>query len=34
MRRERHDDNLVIYCTAGKGELQVGGETHPLAPAA
>ena len=32
MRRERHDDNLVIYCTAGKGELQVDGETHTVSP--
>ena len=32
MRRDRHDDNLVIYCIAGKGELQVDGETHTVSP--
>lgn len=32
MRRERHDDNLVIYCIAGRGELQVDGATHPAGP--
>ncbi len=32
MRRERHDDNLVIYCTAGYGELQVDGTTHTAGP--
>ncbi|MEQ8515354.1 MAG: AraC family transcriptional regulator [Chromatocurvus sp.] len=32
MRRERHDDNLVIYCTAGHGELQAGGTTHSAGP--
>ncbi len=24
MRRERHDDNLLLYCTAGQGRLTVG----------
>lgn len=24
MVRERHDDNLLLYCTAGRGELAVG----------
>jgi AraC family transcriptional regulator of arabinose operon len=24
MNRERHDDNLLIYCTAGKGRLEAG----------
>ena len=24
MERERHDDNLLLYCTAGRGELAVG----------
>ena len=25
MQRDRHDDNLLIYCTAGKGRLEAGG---------
>ncbi len=32
MLRERHDDNLVLYCTAGKARLQTGdweGELRP-----
>ncbi len=32
MRREQHDDNLVIYCTAGHGVLQAGGSSHPAGP--
>lgn len=24
MERERHDDNLLLYCTAGRGKLSVG----------
>ena len=24
MQRERHDDNLLIYCTAGRGKLRAG----------
>ena len=24
MQRERHDDNLLLYCTAGRGHLTVG----------
>lgn len=32
MSRERHDDNLVLYCTAGQARLQAGeceGTLHP-----
>ncbi|MFN2289538.1 MAG: AraC family ligand binding domain-containing protein [Chromatocurvus sp.] len=32
MRRERHDDNLVIYCIAGHGKLRIGGTTHAAGP--
>ncbi len=32
MRRERHDDNLVIYCVAGRGELAAEGATHAAGP--
>jgi AraC-like DNA-binding protein len=28
MRREHHDDNLLIFCTAGRGVLQLAGEVH------
>ncbi len=27
MRRERHDDNLMIYCASGRGSLAAGGDS-------
>lgn len=32
MQRERHDDNLVLYCTAGKGRLTAGGWSGEIRP--
>jgi AraC-like DNA-binding protein len=30
MRRRRHDDNLLIYCTAGRGRLSAGGQVMDI----
>ena len=32
MRRQRHDDNLMIYCAAGRGSLAAGGSTLRVNP--
>jgi AraC family transcriptional regulator, arabinose operon regulatory protein len=32
MRRERHDDNLLLYCVSGKGILEAGQFRAPIRP--
>lgn len=32
MQRQRHDDNLLIYCTEGRGQLSTGQELFPIGP--
>ena len=32
MRRDRHDDNLLIYCVSGKGKLSTPGWSGNIAP--
>ncbi len=32
MGRQRHDDNLLIYCASGRGSLTAGGWSGPIGP--
>ena len=32
MRRPRHDDNLLLYCTEGQGRLRLEDSRHPISP--
>ncbi|MFT5710860.1 MAG: AraC family transcriptional regulator of arabinose operon [Halioglobus sp.] len=32
MSREQHDDNLLMYCTAGQGTLEIGPQSLPVGP--
>jgi AraC-like DNA-binding protein len=32
MRRERHDDNLLLYCVDGGGQLDIAEESWPVGP--
>ncbi len=31
MERQRHDDNLLLYCVDGRGDLEAGGQRYPVA---